>query len=74
MKFFKLTKDNSALIIVAIVAIGFFVAGLFDVLGNFMVKALFFIGYATLFIAAMYYALTGQEKNRPEDVPQDDSH
>lgn len=74
MKFFTLTKNNIALIVVAIVAIGFFVAGLFKVLDNFLVKALFFMGYGALLITALYFALFGQQKNRPEDVPQDDSH
>lgn len=74
MKFFTLTKDNIALIVVVVVAIGFFVAGLFKVLDNFVVKALFFIGYGALLVAALYFALTRQQKNRPEAAPQDDSH
>lgn len=74
MKFFTLTKNNIALIVVAVVGVGFFIAGMFEVLDNFVVKALFFTGYGALLIAALYFALIGQEKNRPEEIPQDDSH
>lgn len=55
--------------------IGFFIAGLLEILNYFIIKVLLFIGFGVLFFMAGYYGLKNEnEKNRPEDIPQDDSH
>ncbi|WP_296386466.1 hypothetical protein [Winogradskyella sp.] len=75
MKLFPLTKNSFALILVALVTFGFFVAGLLKVLDYFIVKALLFIGFGALVIVAISFALKNDtQKNRPEDKLQDDSH
>ncbi len=73
MKLFPLSINTISILTTAITVVGFFIAGLFKVLDNVVIKALFFIGYIALLIAALYFALTGKQKNRPEDLPQDDS-
>jgi hypothetical protein len=75
MKLFPLNKNSIALSFVALIAIGFFVAGLFNVLDYFIVKALLFSGFGALVIISISYALKNEtKKNRPEDKLQDDSH
>lgn len=75
MKLIPLNRNSLALILIAFVSIGFFVAGLCDVLDYFIMKALLFTIYGALFIVSLLYALKNEdEKNRPEDELQDDSH
>ncbi len=75
MNLFPLTRNSLALILVAIVTVSFFVAGLLDVLDYFIVKALLFTGFGGLFIVAISYGFKNKsKKNRPEDTLQDDSH
>lgn len=75
MKFFPLNKDTISLSISSLVAIGFFVAGLSEVLEYFIIKALLFMGFGALFIVAIFFTLKNNTiKNRPEDKPQDDLH
>ena len=75
MKLIPTTKDAIALYCVAILTVGFFVAGLLKVLDYFIVKALLFSFFTALVIIAIGYALKNEtKKNRPEDTLQDDSH
>lgn len=75
MNSFSINKNTIALLIAGVIAIGFFVAGLFDVLDYFIVKALLFSSFAVLVLVALGYALKNEiKKNRPEDKLQDDSH
>ncbi len=74
MKLFPLNKNSIALLCVALIAIGFFVGGLFNVLDYFIVKALLFSGFGATVIISISYALKNEtKKNRPEDKLQDDS-
>lgn len=75
MKLFPLSKNSIALSFVGIVTIGFFVAGLLEILDYFIVKALLISSFVILVIIAITYALKNDnKKNRLEDKPQDDSH
>jgi membrane protein implicated in regulation of membrane protease activity len=75
MNLFSLNKNSLALILVGAVAIGFFVAGLFEVLNYFILQILLFLGYATLVVLALTHAIKNErKKNRPEDNLQDDSN
>jgi hypothetical protein len=71
---FPLNKNTLALIVVAAVGIGFFVAGLFEVLDYFIFQVLIFLGYGVLIIMAVNYGIKNDKKNRPEDELQDDSN
>lgn len=74
MKLISLNKNSFSLIIITIVGIGFFVAGLFEVLDYFIIKALLFTFYGGLLVLAFWQALKNDtKKNRPEDELQDDS-
>ncbi|WP_147298944.1 hypothetical protein [Winogradskyella sediminis] len=75
MKFIPKSTDAIVLCCVTIIALSMFMAGLFDVLDYIIVKATLFIGFAALFVTAMFYAYKNDKKeNRLEDTPQDDSH
>lgn len=75
MNLFPINRNSIALSVVAFVSIGFFVAGLFDVLDYFIMKALLFTGYAVLLVIALIHAFKNEDKkNRPEEILQDDSH
>ena len=75
MKLFPLNKNSIALLLVVILSVGFFVAGLLKVLDYFIVKVLLFSSFTALVIIAIGYALKNDtKKNRPEDKLQDDSH
>ena len=75
MKFFPLNKDTISLSISSLVAIGFFVAGLSEVLDYFIIKALLFMGFGALFFVAIFFTMKNNAiKNRPEDKAQDDLH
>ncbi|WP_400079607.1 hypothetical protein [Winogradskyella sp. R77965] len=75
MKFIPITKDSIALTLATILVLGLFVSGLFEILDYFIVKALLFLGFGSLFILALSFALRNEsKKNRPEDTLQDDSH
>lgn len=75
MRFFPLNKNSIALLIVAIIAFGFFAAGMFEVLDYFIIKALLFTLFGGLLIVAFWHALKNDtKKNRPKDKLQDDSH
>ena len=73
MNLFSLTKNTVALLCVAGIAIGFFVAGLFNVLDYFIIKALLFSCFGILLGIAISYAITNEnKKKRPEDTLKDD--
>jgi hypothetical protein len=75
MKLFPLTKNSIALSLVALIVISFFLAGLFNVLDYFIIKALLLSVYSAIVISSISYALKNEtEKKRPEDKLQDDSH
>lgn len=74
MRLFPLNKHNAPLLLVAAVAIGFFIGGLFEVLDYFIIKVLMFMAYGALLILGIGYALLNDKKNRLEDTPQDDSY
>jgi hypothetical protein len=75
MKLIPLNKNSIALIFVAIIAIGFFAAGLFEVLDYVIIKALLFTGFGFLFVIAIVFTIKNEnKKNRPKETLQDDSH
>ncbi len=75
MKLIPTTKDTFALFFVILVTLGFFIAGLFNVLDYLIVKAILFTSFGGLIIFAVYFAFKNDsKKNRPEDKLQDDSH
>ncbi|APY09385.1 hypothetical protein BWZ20_14195 [Winogradskyella sp. J14-2] len=75
MRLFPINKNSIALIIIAIITIGFFTAGMFEVLEYFIIKALLFSLFGGLLIIAFWHALKNDaKKNSPEDKLQDDSH
>ena len=75
MKFtFPTDKNTIALIFTSVVTIGFFIAGLFEVLHYFIIKALLCIIFVALLVIAFRYAIKNDKKNRLEDKLQDDSH
>ncbi|WP_299116359.1 hypothetical protein [uncultured Winogradskyella sp.] len=68
MKIFPLGKNSITLSFVGVITIGFFVAGLFEILDYFIVKALLFTCFGVLLLIAISYALKNDnKKNRPED-------
>ena len=70
---FPLNKNTIPLIIAAIIVLGFFIAGLFDVLDILIVKLALITATATVVIATLVYLIKNSaEKNRLEDSPQDD--
>lgn len=75
MKLIPTSTDAIALTCASILGLGIFVAGLCDVLDYFIVKALLFLGFGTLFVFAIINMIKNEtKKNHPEDNPQDDSH
>ncbi|MEF3078846.1 hypothetical protein [Winogradskyella poriferorum] len=75
MKLFPINKNSLALIFVTIVALGFFVAGMFEVLDYFIIKVLLFTLFSGLLIFAFWFGfINDTKKNRPEDEAQDDSN
>ncbi|WP_458625924.1 hypothetical protein [Winogradskyella sp. PC D3.3] len=75
MKLFPLSTDAIALICVTLITFSIFIAGLLDVLDYMIIKGVLFLGFGTMFIFAVSYALKNDiKKNRPEDTSQDDSH
>jgi hypothetical protein len=74
MKTVHLNKNNLALILAIVLGIGFFVAGLFEVLDYFIIQVLLFLGFGSLVIATFYYGLKNDKKKRLEAKLQDDSH
>lgn len=66
MKWLPTDKNSIALILVNIVVIGFFVAGLFDVLDYLIIKFLIISGTLALLLTAFYFARRNR-KNRLED-------
>jgi hypothetical protein len=74
MKLFPLTKNSIALSFVGLITIGFFVAGLLEILDYFIVKVLLFSSFGVLLIIAFGSAIKNDtKKNRPEVKPQDDN-
>lgn len=74
MNLFSLTKNSVALLCAATIVIVFFLAGLFNVLDYFIIKAVLFSGFGVLVGISIRYALKNEvKKNRPEDQLQDDS-
>lgn len=75
MKFIPKTKDSIALTFVGLLAIGFFLAGMFDILNYIIIQILTFLCFGGLLAVAVYFALKNEvKKNRPEDKLQDGSH
>tara|TARA_R110000796_G_scaffold119892_6_gene234007 strand:+ start:1201 stop:1428 length:228 start_codon:yes stop_codon:yes gene_type:complete len=75
VKFIPKTKDGIALTCVSIIAFSFFIAGIFDILNNFIVQLLIFLLFGCLLAVAIGYAFKNEhKKNRLEDKLQDDSH
>ena len=75
MKLFPLHKNTITLTIVALITVGFFVAGLFDILDYPFVKLILISVSSVLVLIAAFYAFKNSDrKNRLEDRPQDDSH
>ncbi|WP_110475734.1 hypothetical protein [Winogradskyella epiphytica] len=73
MKYIPSTTDSIALTSVSIITLGLFIAGLFDVLDYFIIKAILILGYAILLVLAIMYGLKNQvKKNHLEEFPQDD--
>ena len=73
MNLFPLNRNSIALILAIIITVGFFLAGLLDILNYFIVKLLLFISFGTLLITAVGFAIKNDtKKNRPEEKLQDD--
>ena len=72
MKWFPINKNTIALLFVIIVTLGFFIAGLFEVLDYLIIKFLLICGYIGLVAVAIFFAVKNR-KNRLEDKLQDDS-
>ena len=71
----KLTRNNVVLGGVVVISMGFFFAGVFDVLDYLIVKILLLTGFAVLFTVAVLVVLDEKrKKNRPEEILQDDSN
>ena len=64
MKLFPLNKNSIALLFVAIIAFGFFVAGMFNVLDYFIIKALLFGLFGGLLVIAFWHALKNDIKKK----------
>jgi hypothetical protein len=73
MKWFPINKNTLALLFVIAVTLGFFTAGLFEVLDYLIIKFLLIICFIGLVAVAISFALKNR-KNRLEDKLQDDSH
>jgi len=73
MKWFPINKNTIALLFVIIMTLGFFIAGLFEVLDYLIIKFLLICGYIGLVAVAIFFAVKNR-KNRLEDKLQDDSH
>ncbi len=73
MKWFPINKNTIALLFVIIVTLGFFIAGLFEVLDYLIIKFLLICGYIGLVAVAIFFAVKNR-KDRLEDKLQDDSH
>ena len=65
MRFFPLNKNSIALLIVAIIAFGFFAAGMFEVLDYFIIKALLFTLFGGLRIDAVAFRCWGRGARFP---------
>ena len=75
MKLIPVNRNSVALIVVAVLTIGFFISGLLHILDYFIVKALLFVSFSILVVIAFWYTFQNDaKKNRPEDSPQDDLH
>ena len=75
MKLFPLNTNTLALCFAGLIVIGFFIAGLLNILDYFIVKALMFSGFALLIVIAINYGLKNEiKRKRLEDKLQDDSH
>ncbi|MCA0132239.1 hypothetical protein [Winogradskyella alexanderae] len=72
MNWFPTDKNTIVLIFVSLITIGFFIAGLFDVLDYLIIKFLLISGTIALLVVALYFALRNR-KNRLENKFQDDS-
>lgn len=71
---FPLNKNTIALSFVAIIVLGFFIAGLFDVLDYFIIKVLLITGTVAIVIATIAFLFKNNaQKNRLDDS-QDDSY
>ncbi|WP_435701294.1 hypothetical protein [Winogradskyella wichelsiae] len=74
MKLIPKSKDSIALVLVTIIALGMFISGLCNILDYIIVKILLFVGFGSLLIIAIVYAVKNNiKKNRLEDISQDDS-
>ncbi|MEY8867941.1 MULTISPECIES: hypothetical protein [Flavobacteriaceae] len=62
-----MSKDTLALIYASVLTLCFFVAGIFNVLDNFMIKTLLFVGFALFAVYLVIHFLKDIEnKNHPE--------
>lgn len=72
MKFIPLNRNYLALIFVALIVLGFFVAGLAKTLDYVIIKVLLFGGFLAITLVAISYGINNDLiKNRP-DKSQDD--
>ncbi len=73
MKWFPINKNTIALLFVVKITLGFFIAGLFEVLDYLIIKFLLISSLIGLIIVALMFALKNR-KNRLGDKLQDDPH
>jgi len=64
MKLFPLNKNSIALLFVGVITIGFFIAGLSNILDYIIIKVLLFSGSVTLVIVAIGFALKNDTKKK----------
>ncbi|NNE33171.1 MAG: hypothetical protein HKN40_12465 [Winogradskyella sp.] len=74
MKYFPINIDTISLALVGLVAVGFFIGGMLEVLNLFIIKALIILGFLGVLVIAVHFAIRNEvKKNRPEYKPQDDT-
>lgn len=69
---FDFNTNTNTLLLVAFAGIGFFSAGIFDILDLFMVKILLFFAFIYVVVLAFYHGYFNNKKNRLEDVSTQD--
>lgn len=68
-----LNKNTAVLLLASTIGIGFFLAGVADVLSYFIIKLLLFGGFMLLLFLTIFSGLNNESKKiRPDDASQDE--
>ena len=65
-KWIPTNRNSIALTVAFLITLGFFIAGLFDVLDYLIIKFIIVVGYLALVVTGFYFAVQNK-KNRLED-------